>query len=102
MRRGGKIAAYGSYHSPSSSSSGNVTSSTINTMLQELQQLIKKTQVRKRVSESLNDLNHRQEERIKSETTLSGVNKTHEKMKQEVRGMLLLYGPLPPEYLIVK
>ena len=44
MRRGGKIAAYGSYHSPSNTS-GNVTSSTINTMLQELQQLIKKTQV---------------------------------------------------------
>ena len=53
MRRGGKIAAYGSQHQPQSSSQPSSSSSsrpvevspTITNMLQELQELIKKTQV---------------------------------------------------------
>lgn len=53
MRRGGKIAAYGSQHQPQASSQSSSSSSsrpvevspTIANMLQELHELIKKTQV---------------------------------------------------------
>ena len=98
MPRGGKIAALGSssYSSgPSTSREAHSTevTSTVASMLQELQSLIKQTQVGgeewalNRVI-VLTSYLLTQEERENGEQTLVGIRKTHEKMKNELRGMV--------------
>lgn len=57
-KRGGKISAYGSHQAQTGSSSRQVeVSPTITNMLDELQQLVKKTQVRASVRERERDVN---------------------------------------------
>ena len=96
MPRGGKIAALGSssYSSgPSTSREAHSTevTSTVASMLQELQSLIKQTQVggKERALNRVTVLTFNlltQEERENGEQTLVGIRKTHEKMKNELRG----------------
>ncbi|XP_003386069.1 PREDICTED: SAGA-associated factor 29-like [Amphimedon queenslandica] len=71
-KRGGKVSAHSSHQSFSRGGGGGASveiSPTITNMLEELKQLVKKTQ----------------EERTKGESTILTINKTHDKMKQEVR-----------------
>ena len=112
MPRGGKIAALGSssYSSgPSTSRDAHSTevTSSVASMLQELQSLIKQTQVGGK-EWALNRVIVltfyllTQEERENGEQTLSSIRKTHEKMKNELRGTVLYRCLTAPRYNAIK
>lgn len=76
-------------------------------MLQELQSLIKQTQVggKEWVLNRVIVLTFyllTQEERENGEQTLSGIRKTHEKMKNELRGTVLYRCLIAPRYNAIK
>lgn len=104
MPRGGKIMAHGASTSQQASSSSSSRQSdvtpTIASMLQELHQLIKQTEVRNSGGQYLNSLARlrqrinlvtvlwSQTERNRGEHTLLNIGKTHQKMREELRGVV--------------